>query len=131
MRTPKHSSVKGEGGVPHSPFSLLFFWFPSSLFSLKPPEFRHKLILFGPLLCCLNMNRFWHARFFTPGDDPVKTVWDAGKTTLVKRVRIMSNLVIVGNGDSYGAKHFVIKGKLLKNEAQSITFELGGLFFSV
>ena len=41
---------KGRGGLPHSSFTLMFFWFPSSLFSLKPPEFRHKLNFFGPLL---------------------------------------------------------------------------------
>ena len=28
MGTSKHSSEKGEGGAPHSPSSLLFFWAP-------------------------------------------------------------------------------------------------------
>ena len=47
--TQKNSIEKGYRGTPPSLSQYSALGFPASLFSLKHPEFRHKLNIFGPL----------------------------------------------------------------------------------
>ena len=55
MGSAKHSSEKGRGKLSPVPSHYCVLPFPSSLFSLKPLEFKHKLKFFGPLFGSLSL----------------------------------------------------------------------------